>query len=186
MKKTILFLSLFLLLFSFDSAFTLQQEPSEDIEWALAQAVGGVLSISPCALRPKWSDIYQGGSFAAGPGEAYIAYSPVGPAQMFAPVNLPEGAVIKKVVGLCSDNDSSAPAYVQMRLERRNNYSTTTQTLAEVSTDGLASSTSKRIRKTSVIAYPIVNNTYTYSLQVYFGPNGSTGLIFYGFWIVYE
>jgi hypothetical protein len=118
---------------------------------------------------------------------AYVASSGSVFADMYAPVYLPNGAIVKKVIGLCSDNDSSSPPnYVLMRLERRNNYANLSQTLAELSTDGLPASTSLRIRKTTDINDPTVDNLYSYSLRVSFGPYGSSGLIFYGFWIIYE
>jgi hypothetical protein len=108
-------------------------------------------------------------------------------ADMFAPVYLPDGATIKRVGGLCIDNDSTSAAYdILMKLVRRDNRTNTIQTVAQVATDALSSSPDKRIRHTSSINFPTVDNMYTYSLDVRFGPDGSTGLIFYGFWIVYE
>jgi hypothetical protein len=186
MKRVVLFVAVFLLFLSFDSASLKPQEATGEIDEVFDLAVDKIYSISPVALKPEWSEVYKDGSFAATQSEAYITNSAGGPATLFTPVYLPDGATITEIAGLCKDNDGASPTnYVWMVLWRRDHITLTSEIVAHVSTEGLSPSLGRRLCKSSSISYPTVDNRYTYSLSVNFGLGGYE-LMFYGFWIRYE
>jgi hypothetical protein len=100
-KKTIALFGVFLIFFLFNSAFNQQTEPQIDTE-DIDLATSGVVSISPCALKPEDTSYYtetinfDEGEFiyGTGPDDTFDAY---------APVYLPNGAVVKKIVVYCYD-----------------------------------------------------------------------------------
>ena len=85
----------------------------------------------------------------------------------YAPVHLPEGAQVTSVIVLYEDNDPANS--VTVRLERRNVYARTEQTMCSwISDDRYL------IYKIQPITYSVINNSgYGYHLYVYFnGPAG--------------
>ncbi|MBN1225051.1 MAG: hypothetical protein JXB23_17515 [Candidatus Aminicenantes bacterium] len=184
MRKTRLLLGLVFFLLLAAAAFN-QEITEKEFETAMTTVKQKAFSVPPCALKPPYSDQFQPGSFRTTFVEAVFndsgSYDPV----MYAPVHLPQGAVVKSIYAACVDNDDGK--YLRLSLIRRDVKESTAAYMAILTTSGLASSWKQRVLKNTFISYSLINNYFTYFLEVNFSFNhGSNDLSFLGFWIVYE
>lgn len=184
--KAYFLIGVFFLLFLSGHASN-QEQATFDANEAMLNITAGkkVLAIPPCALKPAYADQYQSGNFEAGFVKATFqdggSYDPA----MYAPVYLPDGAVVKDTYAIIIDNDNSY--YLYMNLIRRDVKNSIAAYMATMSTSGMTSSWKQKVLHDSIISYPQVNNYYTYFIEVHFGNgSGSSDLHVMGFWIVYE
>jgi len=121
----------------------------------------GYLSITPAAL----SAIQDGYDYSK---HSTVRINSGTVASFYAPVQLPDGAVVTKLRYSAFDNNGGVLEYTSAMLTRVRHSDQVAQNRATASTNGLASSTSWRIVSDSTISNPIIdNNTYAYYIKVY-------------------
>ncbi len=187
MKKVILLLGLFSLLFLPSQASNQDQTASDGNEAAIMKiaAARKVLSIHPCAFKPAYSSQYQNGDFETSFTKATFKDSGAYDPAMYAPVFLPDGAVVKDTYAVIIDDDGSY--YLYMNLIRRDVKESIASYMSTLSTSGMASSWRQKVLHDSTISNSQIDNYFTYFIEVNFGfGNGSSDLHVLGFWIIYE
>lgn len=181
MKKTMSLFGIGLLFFLFVSAsdqrWEMQAEPEENMDLA----EGKVISVSHTALNMPCEAcfVYRFDNFqfwlASGQPEAHF----------YAPVFLPHGAIIKKVVVVARDNSSAQ--WMDVWLIRHNVLGNNVQYIAGSTTNGLPPSSQNLVLMDETITEPYVaNHTCTYALFVSFSGGAGTDLTFKGVKIVLE
>lgn len=144
-----------------------------------------VYAIPGTALRPKdfdnaarrWSSTSSEFCFDTSYAESCHAV---------APIQLPQGAVIKSITAVVTDNGSGLEEDVMLFVFRSGLERFSFATMATFSTTGLPSSSTRRsLTKTSIGFPKIDNGKYVYSLQVRF-LQGRPYLKYHGVKIVYE
>lgn len=133
----------------------------------------GHLSIPPAAFSPLENNNYV---YSIGENSFYLT-SGTASGSFYAPLQLPSGAVLKKLTYTCQDDYSAS--YTEVRIARSNNAAPASLPgLAFVNTQGLPNSPSWRQIATSNITSPIIDNaTYSYSVSVYLGGQISDGIV---------
>jgi hypothetical protein len=134
-------------------------------------------------LRPE---IQQDGfalDFQAGADEAYYDV-PNGNITAYAPLNLPHGATVTKF-GVCF-TDSSGSGHMYITLERRNILTGAVETMTNLGSSGMPSSSARKTKVSSSIANELIkNNKYTYHIKWYTYET-TPGLIFHTAVVVCE
>jgi hypothetical protein len=104
---------------------------------------------------------------------------------LYAPVNLPNGAVIKNIRLLYMDNSASYD--VTAILIRANMYNNTTMALFQVSTSGASGTYQSLVDSTTPVAAnrKVYNNVLQYAVQLYFS-GGDDLILVMGVTIEYE
>ena len=121
----------------------------------------GYLSITPAAL----SAIQDGYDYSK---HSTVRINSGTVASFYAPVQLPDGAVVTKLRYSAFDNNGGVLEYTSAMLTRVRHSDQVSQDSATASTNGMANSTSWRIVSDSTISNPIIdNNTYAYYAKVY-------------------
>ena len=168
MKKPFVLVVIFLIPLIFSSAC--EEEPK-------------VLSISPCALMPPTNDRLI---FSKNQIDFYYPTQPSEEIGVYAPVYLPNGAIVKEFVVYCTDNDDRDEASITAILGRNKHEDQSGDNLAAVSTRFLASSPERRVLIDDNIDFTQVDNRmYSYFLFLEIGRTGRD-LKFHGAKIIYE
>ncbi len=184
MRRTIALFGVILIFLLLGSAFNQQPEPQVDTE-DVDLAGGGVISISPCALKPEDTSYYSQSItfderefiYGTGPEDAFDAY---------APVYLPNGATVKKLVVYYYDNDSYFEASLVIVLGRVRHTTGGGDWMAVAGSEPPAASPTRRISKDETIDYALVqNHLYSYYIALY-QDAPSSNVKFHGAKIVYE
>ena len=131
----------------------------------------GYLSIPPAAFSPlNESYVYSIGET----GFYVTGGTPSG--SFYAPIQLPSGAVLKKLTYTSQDN--SGASFTSATIARAKNSSPASLPgLAFVTTQGQPNSAAWQQRETSNITDPTIDNaTYSYSLRVFLGDNLANGI----------
>ncbi len=187
MKKTIVLVLLCLVFLLFTSAFNQQMIPQIETE-DMDLAAGGVFSISPCAMQLPTNFYYHKDYwvFYRDAVEFYFPAQADSELSAWAPVNLPNGAVVKKFVIYCTDNDDTADTYMTVHLARYRHTVSDYNSMASVTTLPLAASPDRRILKDEIIDYAQVkNHMYSYILFLEVDQL-SDNVRFHGAKIIYE
>ncbi len=189
LRKLVLLFGSFLILFFIGAAFNQEVEDqdlyAEDADLGTLK----IYSISPYATIRTWDGAYQNWEFSCSWFEAMVRDTHgLGAPKLSAPVYLPLGAIVKKMVVYITDNDDLATSYVDAILSWNDMKTLGYNRMASVTTNGLPSSSDRQILKDATINNAqIKNNRYCYCLEVYFGGGtGSTDLKFHGAKIIYE
>ncbi len=120
----------------------------------------GYLSIPIPALTPN----YSGYDYAQG---SAVLYFNTGRGSFYAPIQLPHGAVLKKLTYAAVDNDAS---YTSAKIYRSSTSNPDHVELASVSTTGQPNVAAWQQWATSSITTPKIDNkSFSYTVQVYLG-----------------
>lgn len=135
-----------------------------------AKLEAGVIMISPCAFK-----LYDTGLqhyYRSQSDFIYVTlWDPGAPydADFFAPLNLPQGVVLRKLTIYITDDGSEASDFLIVMLKRVNAKTGAVEVLAGIDTSGLPSSPYRQIlSKTTLIYKTIDNKNYSYNLDVRF------------------
>ena len=184
MSLFLLFCLFFVLPFSLSGQETAEmQELSE-----MAADPGTVVSISPSACIPYDQSYWDYFNFYADPDRAYFDYN-LGAFMVgfTAPVYLPHGATVTKMVVYFTDNaDAGEDDTMDVTLYRHRMATGACNSLAVTDSTPYANSPNRRTMRDRSIDYPIIDNQFfSYYLVVRFW-QGREELQFHGAKIFYE
>jgi hypothetical protein len=135
-----------------------------------AKLDAGVIMISPCAF--KLHDTSLQDHYLSQSAFLYVtnwdAEYPAN-ADFFAPLNLPQGVIIKKMTVFLTDNGSGPNDYLIVFLKRANAKTGAVEVLAGTTMEGGLTSPNRRIIANTTLSYATIDNrTYSYNLDVRF------------------
>lgn len=127
-------------------------------------------TIPPCALD-HWDSATL--SFPHNRWENEFSFKTVGSYEdivMIAPINLPDGVTVKKLVAYITDNTPEDEARILIILGRQNLQTGIREQMVSIGTGGASASPARRELTASAINFARVNNDrYSYHLIVIFG-----------------
>ena len=149
-----------------------------------SQCVTKVLVVPPSAMRPQ--DHYINDlNWYAYDDEFYFDTAYFDPVRGNAPIYLPHGAYVTKLVVFYTDNGNDPDEEIGVYLYRQEMATGTSEQMAAVSSSLKASNPGRRMLKDSSINYDVINYNYSYTLMVRFYI-GHDNVRFHGAIIVYE
>ena len=129
-----------------------------------------IYTIPPCALD-HWDSVTM--SFPHNRWETEFSFKTSGSYEdivMIAPVNLPDGVTVKKLMTYLTDNTDRDEARMMIILGRHNLQTGVREQMVSLSTRGCNASPTQIERTASTINYARINNDkYSYHLIVIFG-----------------
>jgi hypothetical protein len=150
----------------------------------LSVAQAGIVNVPLNCIRSWNDDSNQLAFICTGPTAVYL-YKDTSADNLYAPVYLPDGAIIKNIRVMYMDNDASGDVYAI--LFRSNMYTGTRDTLLQVQSSGASSAIQNMVGSTCTPpSLRLVNNAACqYFLRLYFTSFG-TDLRIYGVAIEYQ
>jgi hypothetical protein len=148
-----------------------------------SQSATKVLVVPPSAMRPTTGGFTDLSWYAYQDGFYFSGYSYTATAN--APIYLPVGATVKKLIVFYTDNGSDADEYIFVTLYRQNLATGISGQMVWMSSSGMISDPGRRTLKDNRIDYAVIDYHFSYTLTVSF-ILGHSSIRFHGAIIVYE
>jgi hypothetical protein len=144
-----------------------------------------ILAVSCLSVRPLSSEHFELFEWTINDVGLTVPSGNPGNLSLFAQVNLPDGAEIKRMVALYYDNSALANIEIAMGRGEPLNLSEPDE-MFYFSSETLPNNTDLRVYSTSTIQYPIIDNRNVYIVMVDFDAETNEDVAFRSLYIAYE